>query len=260
MLSYKRQTLRRDKEYERFLWEKVKYREKVYSLEKALKSCRTRIIAEVKKASPSAGLIKEVSPKEQARLYQEGGAVAISVLTEDKYFKGSLEDLQEVRQECSLPLLRKDFIFDQLQILEAKAFGADAVLLIVRALEQRALEDLIAYTTELGMSALVEVFDLKEAERALKANAKIIGINNRNLETLKIDLNLSRSLVPKVKELGATFVVVESGIENREQVLEFENLGADAFLIGTSLMKSKDPVSKLRELIFLPASAISPPQ
>jgi len=133
-------------------------------------------------------------------------------------------------------------------VLEAKAFGADAVLLIVRALEQRVLEELISYTRELGMSALVEVFDLREAERALKAGAHIIGINNRDLETLKIDLNLSRVLVPKLKELGAKFVVVESGIETREQVLEFENLGADAFLIGTSLMKSQDPVKKLREL------------
>lgn len=248
MLSYKRQTLRKDKEYEEFLWEKVKKRERFYSFEDALKSCRTRIIAEVKKASPSVGLIKEVSPKEQAKLYWEGGAVAISVLTEDKYFKGSLEDLWEVRQECPLPLLRKDFIFDPLQVLEAKVFGADAVLLIVRALEQRVLEELINYTKELGMSALVEVFDLREAERALKAGAHIIGINNRDLETLKIDLNLSRALVPKLKELGAKFVVVESGIETREQVLEFENLGADAFLIGTSLMKSQDPVKKLREL------------
>jgi indole-3-glycerol phosphate synthase len=147
-----------------------------------------------------------------------------------------------------LPLLRKDFIFDSLQVLEAKAFGADAVLLIVRALEQRLLEELINYTKELGMSALVEVFDLREAERALKAGAHIIGINNRDLKTLKIDLNLSRALVPKLKELGAKLVVVESGIETREQVLEFENLGADAFLIGTSLMKSQDPVKKLREL------------
>ena len=159
-----------------------------------------------------------------------------------------MEDLWEVRQSCPLPLLRKDFIFDPLQVLEAKAFGADAVLLIVRALEQRVLEELINYTSELGMSALVEVFDLREAERALKAGAHIIGINNRDLETLKIDLNLSRTLVPKLKELGAKFVVVESGIETREQVLEFENLGADAFLIGTSLMKSQDPVKKLREL------------
>jgi indole-3-glycerol phosphate synthase len=133
-------------------------------------------------------------------------------------------------------------------VLEAKAFGADAVLLIVRALEQKALEELINYAREIGMSALVEVFDLREVEMALKAGAHIIGINNRDLETLKIDLNLSRVLVPKLKELGAKFVVVESGIETREHVLEFENLGADAFLIGTSLMKSQDSVKKLREL------------
>ena len=224
-------------------------REKFYSFEGALRSCRTRIIAEVKKASPSAGLIKEVSPREQAQLYQEGGAVAISVLTEDRFFRGSLEDLKKVREGVCLPILRKDFIFDPIQILEAKAFGADAILLIVRILDYKQLEDLLNYSRELGLDALVEVFDLREAERALKAGANILGINNRDLQTLKVDLQVSRRLAPELKQMGAKFVVVESGIESREQILEFESRGVDAFLIGTSLMRSSDPIRKLKELM-----------
>ena len=229
--------------------ERIRRRDRFFSLEKALKNCRTRIIAEVKKASPSAGLIKKVSPAEQAKLYQEGGASAISVLTEDKFFSGSLEDLEEVRKAVSIPVLRKDFIFDPVQVLEAKAFGADAILLIVRILEHEQIADLLAYAESLELDALVEVFSLEEAERALKVGAKIIGVNNRDLETLRVDLNLSKELAPKIKQMGAKFVVVESGIENREQIIEFESLGVDAFLIGTSLMKEKDPVKKLRELL-----------
>ncbi len=229
--------------------EKIKERKKFFSLEEALKSCRTRIIAEVKKASPSAGLIKEVSPSQQAKLYQEGGAVAISVLTEDKFFNGSLKDLEEVRNAVALPVLRKDFIFDPVQVLEAKAFGADAILLIVKMLEYGQLQDLLTYAESLRLDALVEVFSIEEAEKALKAGAKIIGINNRDLETLKVDLDLSKKLAPKIKQMGAKFLIVESGIENREQILEFESLGVDAFLIGTSLMRERDPVKKLKELL-----------
>ena len=249
VLLHKKRTLRKDGDYIDLLQEKIKRRDRFFSFERVLKSCRTRIIAEVKKASPSAGLIKEVSPSEQAKLYQEGGAVAISVLTEDKFFNGSLEDLEEVRNTVSLPLLRKDFIFDPVQVLEAKAFGADAILLIVRILEYERLRDLLAYAESLGLDVLVEVFSIEEAERALRAGAKIIGINNRDLNTLKVDLNLSKELAPKIKQMGAKFLIVESGIENREQILEFESLGVDAFLVGTALMREKDPVRKLRELL-----------
>lgn len=224
-------------------------RKECYSFEKALTSCRTRIIAEVKRASPSEGFIKEVSAVEQAKVYERAGAIAISVLTEKNFFKGSLEDLYEVRRAVSLPLLRKDFIIHPIQVLEAKAFGADIVLLIVRVLEDSLLKDLLEYSKELGLSHIAEVFSLEEARRALKAGAHIIGINNRDLDTLKIDLNLSERLAPKIKEMGARFVIAESGIYNREQVLRLENLGVDAFLVGTSLMKSQDPYKKLKELM-----------
>lgn len=188
-------------------------------------------------------------PAKQAKLYEDGGACAISVLTDAKFFSGSLQDMLEVKKQVSLPVLRKDFIIDPVQVLEAKAYGADAVLLIVRILDDGLLRELIEYAKELGLSCLVEVFSLEEAERALKAGASIIGINNRDLDTLQVDISLSKRLAPVVKEMGAKFVVAESGIENRRQVLELENLGVDAFLVGTSLMKSKDPVAKLKELL-----------
>ncbi len=148
-----------------------------------------------------------------------------------------------------MPLLRKDFIIHPIQILEAKAFGGDIILLILRLLEDSLLKDLLEYSKELGLSHIAEVFSLEEAERALKAGAYIIGINNRDLDTLKVDLSLSERLAPKIKEMGARFVIAESGIENREQILRLENLGVDAFLVGTSLMKNKDPYKKLRELM-----------
>ncbi len=249
IVQNKRREIKRDREYISRLEELASLRKNSFSFEKALCSCRTRIIAEVKRASPSEGKIKEVSAKEQAKLYEKAGAIAISVLTDKEFFNGSLEDLFEVRSCVSLPLLRKDFILDPVQVLEAKAYGADVVLLIVRILEDGLLKDLLEYSKELGLYHIVEVFSLEEAERSLKAGAYIIGINNRDLDTLRVDLSLSERLAPQIKEMGAKFVIAESGIENREQVLKLENLGVDAFLVGTSLMKSQDPVRKLRELL-----------
>lgn len=193
--------------------------------------------------------MKEVSAGEQASLYERGGACAISVLTDRQFFGGSLEDLREVKERVSLPVLRKDFIIHPIQVLEAKAYGADVILLIVRILEDSLLVDLLEFSKELGLYHLVEAFNLKEAERAIKAGAKVIGINNRDLDTLKVDISLSKELTPRVKEMGARFVVAESGIENRKQIVELEGVGVDAFLVGTSLMKSKDPVRKLKELL-----------
>ncbi len=249
IVASKREEIIKESQYIRSLEELARERLFHHSFEKALTSCRTRVIAEVKRASPSEGDIREVKAGEQARLYEQAGAVAISVLTDRKFFKGSLEDLAEVRKSVSLPILRKDFIIDPVQVLEAKAYGADIVLLIVRILDDPLLKDLLDYSKELGLSHIAEVFSLQEAERALKAGAYIIGINNRDLDTLKVDLSLSERLAPSVKEMGARFVVAESGIENREQVLRLESLGVDAFLVGTSLMKSKDPVKKLKELL-----------
>ncbi|NPB07494.1 MAG: indole-3-glycerol phosphate synthase TrpC [Aquificae bacterium] len=219
------------------------------SLEKALTSCGTKIIAEVKKASPSQGKIKEVSPEHQAKLYEKAGAVAISVLTERNYFSGSLEDLAQVRKSVNLPLLRKDFLFHRVHLLEARAFGADAVLLIVGMLSDKELRELISFAEELGLTPLVEVFNLEEAKRALDAGARVIGINNRDLRTLKVDLRVTKELAPRIKEMGARFVISESGISRREEILELMNYQVDAFLVGTSLMKSDDPYLKLRELL-----------
>ena len=175
--------------------------------------------------------------------------MAVSVLTDREFFRGSLEDLKAVREAVELPLLRKDFILDEVQILEARAYGADTVLLIVRILDFRRLRDLINFSLELGMPPLVEIFSLEEAKIALEAGAQIIGINNRDLDTLRTDINLTRELAPKIKELGAEFVIAESGIETREQIEELMNCGVDAFLIGTSLMRSEDPYRKLKELL-----------
>ena len=237
------------REKRRELEDLAERRKEVRSLRKALTGCRTKIIAEVKKASPSAGKIREVDPVTQAKTYQEAGAVAISVLTDGNYFGGSVEDLKRVSEAVDIPVLRKDFIIDELQILEAKAYGADAVLLIVRALSPERLKDLIAYAYDLGLEPLVEVFSLQEAKLALRSGARVIGINNRDLETLKVDVFLTKELAPKIKELGAQFVVAESGIETREQIEELLNCQVDAFLIGTSLMKSDDPARKLKELL-----------
>ncbi len=236
-------------EYIKQLEKLIEERDKFYDFEKSLMSCGTKIIAEVKKASPSEGAIKEVKPEEQAKLYEEAGAVAISVLTEPHYFKGSLDDLKRVRETVNLPILRKDFTIDKIHILEAKAFGADIILLIVRMLSERELYELLRFSEELGLFALVEVFSLDEAKRALDAGARIIGINNRDLETFKVDISRSKELAPKIKELGAKFVIAESGISKREEVLELMNHQVDGFLIGTSLMKSDNPYKKLRELM-----------
>ncbi len=249
VLEVKRKEIRKDKDYINFLERKIGERSKYFNFEDALRSCRTKIIAEVKKASPSAGKIKEVKPEEQAKIYEKAGAIAVSVLTDKNFFNGSLEDLEKVRDAVSLPLLRKDFVIDEVQILEAKAFGADIVLLIVRILERDKLKKFIELSKELGLSPLVEVFSLEEAKVALDAGAEIIGINNRDLDTLKVDINLTKELAPKIKELGARFVISESGIETREQILELMNYQVDAFLIGTSIMKSDDPYRKIKELL-----------
>lgn len=245
----KEREVNRSPEYIKELEKMIEERKEFYNFENTLMSCRTKIIAEVKKASPSEGNIKEVNPEEQAKLYERAGAIAISVLTDFNYFKGSLEDLKKVRNTVKLPLLRKDFTVDKLQILEAKAFGADIVLLIVRMLSEKELKELINFSKELGISPLVEVFTLEEAKRAIDQGAEIIGINNRDLQTFKIDLNRTRELAPKIKDMGAKFVISESGISKREEILDLMNYQVDAFLVGTSLMKSANPYKKLKELL-----------
>ena len=219
------------------------------SFEEALTDCRTKIIAEVKKRSPSKGEIKDVDPLTQARIYERAGAVAISVLTDETFFGGSLGDLERVAEGVEVPVLRKDFVIDRVQVAEARAKGASAVLLIVRILRPEELADLISYAEDLGIVPLVEVFSLEEADLALGAGARVIGINNRDLDSLELDLSLSYELAPRIKEMGAKFVIAESGIDKRSQIEELMGRGVDAFLIGTSLMQREDPGSFLKELM-----------
>lgn len=209
---------------------------------------RINVIAEYKRASPSKGLINNsIGPKDAAKAYQRGGAAAISVLTEVNHFLGSLNDLAEVRSSVSLPILRKDFIVDEFQVIESAVAGADAILLIVAALSTSELKNLLEVTLDLGMDALVEVHSVGEMEIAVDAGAKLIGVNNRNLQTLEVSLDVARTLID-LKRPGTLFVC-ESGISLNEEITEFKRLGYDGFLIGETLMRSSDPENELRDLI-----------
>jgi indole-3-glycerol phosphate synthase len=208
-----------------------------------------RIIAEVKKASPSKGIIREdFDPITIAHAYGEGGASALSILTEPHWFKGDKEYLGMVRRYVDLPLLRKDFIVDKYQILEALAFGADFVLLIAKALGRKELKELVEYALHLGMEALVEVHDKVDLTKAIFAGANIIGINHRNLETFEMDMELSRKLIPLIP--NSKIIVAESGITDHETVVELSRVGADAFLVGEHFMRQDDIAGALRSLKY----------
>lgn len=209
------------------------------------------LIAECKRRSPGAGLIRpDLEMETVSRLYEEGGAAALSVLTDAPYFGGSLEDLRIARETTSLPILRKDFTLDPLQILEARVAGADAVLLIVRILDDEVLQRLIAETEALGMAALVEVHDERELKRALEVGAGIIGINNRDLATFTTDLDTTIRLLERVPE--DIVVVSESGIRVPEDVDRLGGVGVDAVLVGESLLRSSDPGVAAQELARIP--------
>ncbi|MEK7773443.1 MAG: indole-3-glycerol phosphate synthase TrpC [Deltaproteobacteria bacterium] len=206
-----------------------------------------RIIAEVKKASPSRGVIKKVfMPNDIARTYQANGAAAVSVVTEEKYFQGRLDYLTTIKHNLKIPVLRKDFIFDEYQVYESRAASADAILLIAAILEKEELKGLIELTEGLGMSALVEVHDERDMEAALDAGARIIGVNNRDLKTFETDLSTTRRLAPLVPE--GRILVSESGINTLEDILALRREGVDAFLIGEALMREEDIGRKLKEL------------
>ncbi len=205
------------------------------------------VIAEFKRRSPSAGEISATATvAEQVGAYERGGAAALSVLTDERHFGGSLEDLRAARAACDLPILRKDFIVDPYQLYEAAVNGADAVLLIVRALEDRALRALHDEARGLDLDCLVEVHDCDELERALELDADAIGINNRDLDQGSVNVNTIYELMPDVPA-GKT-VVSESGVSSREELEELERVGVDAVLIGTALMVAPDPEAKTREL------------
>jgi len=214
----------------------------------ALAARRRAIIAEVKKASPSKGVIcADFDPLRIATAYAAAGAAAISVLTEERYFQGHLSYLASIRQAVSIPLLRKDFLFDPYQLYEARAFGADAVLLIVALITQPLLHELLGLAEELHLAALVEVHDRAELECAIRSGARIVGINNRDLRTFHTTLATTEQLAPAVP--GNVFTVAESGIETAADIARLERAGVTAFLIGESLMRSADPGSILAGLL-----------
>jgi indole-3-glycerol phosphate synthase len=205
------------------------------------------IIAEVKKASPSKGVLREeFDPVGLAAEYERNGAAAISVLTEEDYFRGSLDHLTEIRRQVRLPLLRKDFVFDPYQIYESAATGADAVLLIAAASDAGQLRELRQLADELRLDALVEVHDHEDLEKAVLADADLIGINNRNLRTFEVDLNVSLRLAGLVPD--ETVLVSESGITTRDEINRLRQAGFNAFLIGEQFMKSPQPGEKLKAL------------
>jgi len=217
----------------------------------ALSGDRIQLIAEVKKASPSRGVIRpDFNPVEIAQTYASNGASAISVLTEARYFQGSLNHLQDIKNALGnkrLPLLRKDFLCEPYQVYESRAYGADGLLLIVTILTSEKLRELLRLSHELSMSCLVEVHNEAEVEIALKCGAGIIGINNRNLKTFTVDLSTTERLRPLIP--SDRIVVSESGIKDRSDMEKLRQWGVDAVLIGESLMSAPDIAAKMKELL-----------
>ncbi|HFU75933.1 MAG TPA: indole-3-glycerol phosphate synthase TrpC [Arcobacter sp.] len=198
-----------------------------------------RIIAEVKKASPSKGVIREeFDPLAIAQAYSKNGANAISVLTEPHFFQGNLEYLTGIRRYVDTPLLRKDFMVDEYQLLEALVYGADFVLLIAKALSAKELKDLYEKSLQLGLDVLVEIHDKDDLKKAMKCGAHIIGINHRNLETFEMDMTLCDQLIPMIP--NGKIIVAESGVSNTETIERLSSIGADAFLIGEHFMRQDD--------------------
>lgn len=218
------------------------------SLFKALSQNKINLICELKKASPSEGIIrKRFNPLNLAQQFEAAGASAISVLTESHYFLGNPKTIDQIRLVTNIPLLRKDFIFDSYQIYETALLGADAFLIIVTLVSDQELKNMLAIAKELNLEALVEVHTKEELSHAIKAGCEIIGINNRNLKTLQIDLSTAERLIPLIPKGIVT--VVESGIENRKDILRYQSLGTHNFLIGTILMKSSKVAEKIEELL-----------
>jgi indole-3-glycerol phosphate synthase len=205
------------------------------------------VIAEVKRSSPSKGALAAIAdPAQLAEQYQKAGASVISVLTEERRFGGSLADLEKVRCAVNIPILRKDFMVDEYQFYEARAYGADVVLLIVAALSARQLNDYYEMATELGMASLIEVHTHDELERAMEINPRIIGINSRNLKTLEVDQKAFAQLLPEIP--NEIIKVAESGISERAEVVAARSCGADAILVGEALVRAGDPISALQTL------------
>lgn len=250
IVAHKKQELARGKEAMPLaaLKERVGTTEAPRGFRQALAQSRDlALIAEIKKASPSAGLIrKDFDPVVIGKIYEGSGAAAVSVVTDEHFFNGTLASMKEVKQALSIPVLRKDFIIDQYQIYEARAFGADAVLLIAAILSDDRLRALLGLCGELGLEALVEVHTKVERDRALEAGAEIIGINNRDLRTFAVDLSTTMRLAHGIPEEIVS--VSESGIKTHDDLKRLREAGVDAVLVGTALMEAEDIGAKIKEL------------
>lgn len=214
----------------------------------ALRRDAVTVIAEVKRSSPSRGELAAIlDPAALAREYEEGGAAAVSVLTERRRFNGSLDDLEAVRKAVEIPLLRKDFVYSSYQLWEALAYGADLVLLIVAALDQSALVSLVERAQSLGLTPLVEVHDEDEVSRAVDAGARVIGVNARNLRTLEVDRDVFARLAPRIP--AGIVKVAESGVRGPHDLIAYASAGADAVLVGEGLVTDKDPRQAVADLV-----------
>ena len=230
------------------LAEQVEAAPKVRDARGALSKLGINLIAEIKRASPSKGALADIAdPAKLATQYAQGGASVISVLTEERRFKGSIEDFELVRKAVDLPLLRKDFIVTEYQVIESRAIGADLQLLIVAALSDSQLRDFYQMTAEMRMNSLIEVHDEQELERAIKIGAKIIGINSRNLKTLEVDPSAFNRLLPLIP--NGVIRVAESGISSRADVEAIAALGGNAILVGETLVKAGDPLAGISNLL-----------
>jgi indole-3-glycerol phosphate synthase len=221
------------------------------ALSRALQRDRVAVVAELKRRSPSAGVLRaDLDSRERAALYARSGASAISVLTDPTHFGGSVEDLRVAADRVKIPLLRKDFILDELQVIEARAAGASAILLIVRALSEDRLSALLACARSMGLEALVEVHSAPELERALAADARILGVNSRDLDTFRIDVAGAWELLAGIP--ADRIAVAESGMREADDVERAAGAGADAVLVGTALSAAADPAALLRRLSEVP--------
>jgi indole-3-glycerol phosphate synthase len=219
----------------------------IRALQQLIDQGKSAVIAEIKKASPSKGVLREnFDPVAIAKSYEQGGAACLSVLTDKDYFQGADDYLLQARQACALPVLRKDFMIDPYQVYEARALGADCILLIVSALEDEQLSDLLQLASSLKMDVLVEVHDASEMQRALATPAALIGVNNRNLRTFETSLDTTLKMLSDFPD--DRMLVTESGIHTRDDVIHMREQGVHAFLVGEAFMKADEPGKKLAEL------------